>query len=102
MTTTDTHGRYTEAAMTEAMRHIADRLDVPSHDARLLRLTNNAVFALPTAAIVVRTTRSTTLHDRVHRTATTSPKTLTGPPREKHVNSRWCAPPHHYSLAHRA
>lgn len=67
MTTTDAHGRYTEAAMTEAMRHIADRLDVPSHDARRLRLTNNAVFALPTAAIVVRITRSTTLHDRVHK-----------------------------------
>lgn len=69
MTTTDAHGRYTEAAMTQAMRHIADRLDVPSHDARLFRLTNNAVFALPTAAIVVRITRSTTLHDRVHKVA---------------------------------
>lgn len=55
--------------MTEAMRHIADRLDVPSHDARLLRLINNAVFALPSAAIVVRITRSTTLHDRVHKVA---------------------------------
>lgn len=54
--------------MTEAMRHIADRLDVPSHDARLLRLTNNAVFALPTAAIVVRITRSATLHG-VHKVA---------------------------------
>ncbi len=69
MTTTDTGGRYAEAAMTEAMRRIADQLDVPSHDARLLRLTNNAVFALPTAAIVVRITRSTTLHHRVHKVA---------------------------------
>lgn len=69
MTTTDIGGRYTEAAMTEAMRRIADQLDVPSHDAQLLRLTNNAVFALPTAAIVVRITRSTTLHHRVHKVA---------------------------------
>lgn len=69
MTTTDNNGRYTEAAMTEAMRHIADQLDVPSHDARLLRLTNNAVFALPAAGIVVRITRSTVLHDRVHKVA---------------------------------
>lgn len=67
MTTTDANGRYTEAAMTEAMRQIADQLDVPSHDARLLRLTNNAVFALPAAGIVVRINRSTVLRDRVHK-----------------------------------
>lgn len=67
MTTADANGRYAEVAMTEAMRHIADQFDVPSHDAQLLRLTNNAVFALPAAGIVVRITRSTVLHDRVHK-----------------------------------
>ncbi|MGA5304585.1 aminoglycoside phosphotransferase family protein [Nucisporomicrobium flavum] len=69
MSTTDANGRYTEAAMTEAMRYVADRLHVPSDDALLLRLTNNAVFALPTAAIVVRITRSSVLHDRVYKVA---------------------------------
>jgi hypothetical protein len=53
--------------MTDALRDIAARLDVPAEDARLLRLTNNAVFALPGAGLVVRITRSFVLHDRVHK-----------------------------------
>ena len=60
-------GRFTEAAMTTAMHHIADVLDVPAADARLLRLTNNAVFALPAAGLVIRITRSFGLHARVHK-----------------------------------
>ncbi len=64
---TTTTGRFTEEAMTDAMRHIADRLDVSADDAELLRLTNNAVFALPRAGLVIRITRSHGLHERVHK-----------------------------------
>lgn len=60
-------GRFTEAAMITAMHQVAGRLDVPTEDARLLRLTNNAVFALPTAGLVIRITRSFGLHARVHK-----------------------------------
>jgi hypothetical protein len=62
-----TTGRFTEAVMTKAMRRVAHRLGAPVHDARLLRLTNNAVFALPTAGLVIRITRSLTLTNRVHK-----------------------------------
>lgn len=62
-----TSGRFTETAMTAAMRHVAATLRVPSGDARLLRLTNNAVYALPTAGLVIRITRSHGLHHRVHK-----------------------------------
>ncbi|MBQ1027479.1 aminoglycoside phosphotransferase family protein [Micromonospora sp. C95] len=47
------------------MRQIAARLAVPTDDARLLQLTNNAVFALPKAGLVVRIARTHRLHDRV-------------------------------------
>jgi hypothetical protein len=60
-------GRFTEAVMTEAMRRVAHRLAVPTQDAYLLRLTNNAVFALPTAGLVIRITRSLALTERVHK-----------------------------------
>jgi aminoglycoside phosphotransferase (APT) family kinase protein len=53
--------------MTAAMHELADRLGVPAGDARLLRLTNNAVFALPAAGLVIRITRSHGLHERVHK-----------------------------------
>jgi hypothetical protein len=53
--------------MTTAMHQVADVLDVPAEDARLLRLTNNAVFALPGAGLVIRITRSFGLHARVHK-----------------------------------
>lgn len=55
--------------MTEAMREIANRLGLPTDDAQLLRLTNNAVFAFPTAGLVIRITRSHLLHERVHKVA---------------------------------
>ncbi|GIJ40052.1 aminoglycoside phosphotransferase [Micromonospora andamanensis] len=58
-------GRFTEEAMTQAMRQIAARLAVPTDDARLLQLTNNAVFALPQAKLVIRIARTHALHDRV-------------------------------------
>lgn len=60
-------GRFTEAAMTAAMHQIADTLNVQAEDVRLLRLTNNAVFALPAAGLVIRITRSFGLHARVHK-----------------------------------
>jgi hypothetical protein len=64
---TSNGGRFTEAAMTAAMHQVADVLKVPAEDARLLRLTNNAVFALPGAGLVIRITRSFGLHARVHK-----------------------------------
>ncbi|MEU1239905.1 aminoglycoside phosphotransferase family protein [Micromonospora parva] len=51
--------------MTAAMRDIAATLNVSFHDARLLRLTNNAVFALPDAGLVIRIARTHQLRDRV-------------------------------------
>ncbi|MCF0093109.1 hypothetical protein B0E54_01935 [Micromonospora sp. MH99] len=50
--------------MTAAMRDIAAALDQSAHDAHLLRFTNNAVFALPTAGIVIRIARTHQLRDR--------------------------------------
>jgi len=60
-------GRFAEATMTALMRRVAARIGAVADDARLLRLTNNAVFALPTAGVVVRITRSHGLQDRVHK-----------------------------------
>lgn len=53
--------------MTRAMTGVASKLSLPSGDARLLRLTNNAVFALPEAGVVVRITRSHQLQSRVSK-----------------------------------
>ncbi|WP_431880650.1 phosphotransferase [Micromonospora chalcea] len=58
-------GRFSEEAMTRAMREIAGGLEVPTEDARLLRLTNNAVFALPESGLVIRIARTHRLRDRV-------------------------------------
>lgn len=58
-------GRFSEETMTAAMRQIATVLGVPSTDAELLRLTNNAVFALPRSGIVIRIARTHRLRDRV-------------------------------------
>ncbi|MGC5286934.1 aminoglycoside phosphotransferase family protein [Micromonospora sp. DT231] len=60
-------GRFSEAAMTAAMRHIASTLGVSADGAQLLRLTNNAVFALPRAGIVIRIARTHQLQDRVRK-----------------------------------
>jgi len=57
-------GRSTATTMTAHMRDIAERLGVDSGDAVLLRLTNNAVFALPAAGVVIRITRSLRLRQR--------------------------------------
>jgi hypothetical protein len=64
---TNLGGRFTEPAMWQALRHLAEQLRVPHGDTRLLRLTNNAVFALPRAGLVVRITRSHGLRRRVHK-----------------------------------
>jgi hypothetical protein len=60
-------GRFNEATMFRGMRQIADQLGVSSGDATLLRLTNNAVFALPSAGVVIRITRSHGLQERVRK-----------------------------------
>jgi Phosphotransferase enzyme family len=67
MTATD--GRFTETAMRRALTNLCDRLGVDDAGACLLRLTNNAVFALPAAGLVVRITRTFRLHARVHKVA---------------------------------
>jgi hypothetical protein len=63
-------GRFTEDAMRGALARIAADLEIDDGDARLLRLTNNAVFALPAAGLVVRITRTRALHARVYKNAT--------------------------------
>jgi hypothetical protein len=60
-------GRFTEAAMLSTLARISASLGIDDGDARLLRLTNNAVFAIPHAGLVVRITRSRTLHARVNK-----------------------------------
>jgi aminoglycoside phosphotransferase (APT) family kinase protein len=67
--TGEIQGRFTADVMAQAMHHIAADLAVAADDAKLLRLTNNAVFALPSAGIVIRITRSRTFADRVHKVA---------------------------------
>jgi hypothetical protein len=60
-------GRFTAEAMTNVMHRIASHIDVPSADAQLLKLTNNAVFALPQAGLVIRITRSHRFQDRADK-----------------------------------
>ncbi len=55
--------------MRQTLANISAQLGVEDADARLLRLTNNAVFALPAAGLVVRITRTHRLHARVHKVA---------------------------------
>lgn len=62
-------GRFTKAAMWTSLARIAERLAIDTADAQLLQLTNNAVFALPSADLVVRITRSHQLHARVRKVA---------------------------------
>ncbi|MEV4706763.1 aminoglycoside phosphotransferase family protein [Actinoplanes sp. NPDC049316] len=66
---TGTEGRFSEAAMRRTLANLAQELHVSDADARLLRLTNNAVFALPAADLVVRITRTHRLHARVRKVA---------------------------------
>lgn len=60
-------GRFSKEAMTAAMREAADAVGVHPGDARLLGLTNNAVFALPSAGMVIRIARSHRLTNRVYK-----------------------------------
>ena len=62
-------GRFTAEAMTAALHRIAERLHLPSNDAELLRLTNNAVFALPAAGVVIRISRTQRLRARATKVA---------------------------------
>lgn len=62
-------GRFTAAAMTATLHRVARHLHLPDGDAKLLRLTNNAVFALSTAGVVVRITRSHQLLERADKVA---------------------------------
>ncbi|GLY95027.1 aminoglycoside phosphotransferase [Actinoplanes sp. NBRC 103695] len=55
--------------MWESLGRIAAALGVEVTGAQLLHLANNAVFALPAAELVVRITRTTTLHARVRKVA---------------------------------
>jgi len=66
---TRSEGRFTEAAMRQTLANLSDQLHVDDADARLLRLTNNAVFALPAAGLVVRITRTHRLQARVRKVA---------------------------------
>lgn len=58
-------GRFSERAMWHAMLDVAEQIDADTRQARLLRLTNNAVYALPAEGIVIRITRSQSLQARV-------------------------------------
>lgn len=60
-------GRFSKEAMTAAMREAADAVGVHPGDARSLGLTNNAVFALPSAGMVIRIARSHRLTNRVYK-----------------------------------
>ncbi|MEU8260435.1 aminoglycoside phosphotransferase family protein [Micromonospora sp. NPDC048999] len=60
-------GRFTLEAMTAAMHQVAEQLGVRADGAQLLRFTNNAVFALPSAGIVIRLARSHRLADRAYK-----------------------------------
>lgn len=55
--------------MRACLARIAGGLNINPEGARLLRLTNNAVFALPAAGLVVRITRSHALHERAQKNA---------------------------------
>ncbi|MFG1995276.1 phosphotransferase [Actinoplanes sp. NPDC048988] len=53
--------------MWDAMRRMADNIGAVADDATLLRLANNAAFALPTAGLVIRINRSLGLRDRTYK-----------------------------------
>jgi hypothetical protein len=62
-------GRFTARAMTSVMQKVAAELKLDAAGATLLRLTNNAVFALPRCGIVIRIGRSARLHERAEKVA---------------------------------
>jgi aminoglycoside phosphotransferase (APT) family kinase protein len=59
-------GRFTSAKLREALAETCALLGLDPRGARLLRFTNNAVYALVTAPVVVRIVGSTQLRHRVH------------------------------------
>ncbi|MBM0236876.1 hypothetical protein JNW88_06435 [Micromonospora sp. ATA32] len=65
-------GRFTQEVMAAAMHQVAAHLGVRADNAQLLRFTNNAVFALPSAGIVIRLAsgRDTTRPAEAARTRT--------------------------------
>lgn len=63
------NGRFTETAMRHSLERITAQLHVDAAEASLMRLTNNAVFALPSAGLVIRITRTHRLQARVHKVA---------------------------------
>ena len=58
--------KFSAERMHGILNAIADQLNIDPSDAHTLHMSNNAVYALPNAGVVVRITRSTTLHERVH------------------------------------
>ncbi|MDT8910377.1 phosphotransferase [Amycolatopsis sp. PS_44_ISF1] len=58
--------RFTPARLRQALADTCARLGLDPDGARLLRFTNNAVYALATAPVVVRIVGSTRLRHRVH------------------------------------
>jgi hypothetical protein len=61
--------RFGVQAVTAALERIAAKIGADASDAQLLRLANNAVFALPAAGLVIRITLSHRLHDRARKNA---------------------------------
>ncbi|WP_328605587.1 aminoglycoside phosphotransferase family protein [Amycolatopsis sp. NBC_00345] len=59
-------GRFTSAKLREVLAETCALLGLDPAGARLLRFTNNAVYALVTAPVVVRIVGSTRLRHRVH------------------------------------
>jgi hypothetical protein len=62
-------GKFSDERMRAALRTLAERLGLDDRDVQILHMANNAVYALPVSGVVVRITRSTTLHDRVRKSA---------------------------------
>lgn len=62
-------GQFSETVMQRALADAARQLDVDYEDAELLHMANNALYALPGAGLVIRITRSTRMHGRVHKVA---------------------------------
>ena len=59
-------GRFTSVKLRETLAETCAQLGLDPVGARLLRFTNNAVYALVTAPVVVRIVGSTRLRHRVH------------------------------------
>jgi len=58
-------GRFAPPRLRAALAGLCAAGDLNSRDAQLLKVTNNAVFHLPHAGVVVRITTTTALHHRV-------------------------------------